>query len=104
MFDNSIIKKSGQMWKLQLSFILIVIGGISLLFGIKMTNTQPDSISISLVFGGIIVSLASLIFGIVSVRCPICKAPWLWLGISGKSSGEWLSWLLSRTECPKCNK
>jgi len=104
MFDNSIIKKTGQMWKLNLAFMLTILGAASLFYGINIADAQPDSLAVSLVLCGIIVALASLIFGIVSIRCPNCKTPWLWQGISGKSSNQWLIWLLSRTECPKCKK
>ena len=102
MFDNSIVKKTGQMWKLKLAFLLLLIGGASLFYGLRIMTTKPDALVASLIFGGIVVGIASLIFGCLSVRCPNCKAPWLWQGISGQSSGNWLIWLMSRAECPKC--
>lgn len=102
MFDNSIIKKTGQMWKLYLSFILLLLGVASLFIGIKIAEIKSHSLAAFLVLGGLIVGLSSLIFGIVSVRCPNCKAPWLWQGMSGQSPGNWLIWLMSRTACPKC--
>jgi len=102
MFDNSIVKRTGQMWKLYLSFILLLLGSASIFGSIISAKTTSYSLMAILIFGGLIVSLSSLIFVIVSVRCPNCKAPWFWQGISGKSPGSWLLWLMSQTECPKC--
>ena len=102
MFDNSIVKKTRQMWKLNLSFILLLLGSASVFWGIRTAETKTNYLTVILIIGGLIISLSSLIFVIVSVRCPNCKAPWFWQGISGQSPSNWLIWLLARTECPKC--
>ena len=70
---------------------------------IGLANLENKELFISLVPIGIIVGVLSFIFGCSAIRCPKCNAPWVWLGVSGKSSSEWLHWLLSRSKCPKCN-
>jgi uncharacterized membrane-anchored protein len=104
MFDNSIIKKTRQMWKLKLGFSLTLLGAVALFGGIGILNKPPTAMNAILIIGGLVVGLSSFIFLIVAIRCPHCRAPWFWQGISGHSSSNWLAWLISRAECPKCKK
>lgn len=101
MFDHSIIKKSKQMWKLKLTFLLTIIGGLAFFYGMQMINkdVQPK-IVVPFMLGGFVLVLGSFIFASLSVRCPVCKNRWLWESISKKSSNDWLAWLLSYSMCP----
>jgi hypothetical protein len=103
MFNISIIKKTGQIWKLNVTFLSLMSGSGLLFYGVHIMDTKPYASVAPLVVGGLIIDLASVIFGCLSVRCPHCKARWLWQAVSSQSPGNWLSWLMSRTECPKCN-
>ena len=104
MFDNSIITKTKQMWKLKLTFLLAIVGGLALFYGIYMINKdgKPDVV-VPFMLGGIVLALGSLVFGSLSVRCPKCKTRWLWEAISKKSSNNWLAWLMAQPVCPSCN-
>jgi len=101
MFDESIIKKTKQWWKASLAFWGIILSAAMIFIG--LTNLENKEHFISLVLIGIFIGVLSFIFGCTAIRCPKCNAPWVWLGVSGKSSNEWLHWMLSRSECPKCN-
>lgn len=70
---------------------------------VGLGDLDNKGLVISLMPVGIIIGIISFVFGCFSIRCPICKAPWVWLGVSGKGSNKWLHWLLSRSKCPKCN-
>ena len=101
MFNDSIIKKSGQWWKAHIAFWGLVAGGGIMFIG--LANLDKKELAVSLALVGVILGLASFIYGCLSIRCPNCKARWIWLGVSGKSSNEWVHWLLSRSQCPECN-
>ena len=74
MFNNSIITKTKQIWKLKLTFLLTIIGGVALFCGIYMINKdmQPGVV-VPFMLGGIVLVFGSLVFGSLSVRCPKCK-------------------------------
>lgn len=38
----------------------------------------------------------------VSIRCPRCGLSLVWHGLTKKSAGAWLSWLLDVDTCPQC--
>lgn len=101
MFNESIIKKTKQWWKACLAFWGIILGSTMMFIG--LANLENKELFIRLVPIGIIVGVLSFIFACSAIRCPKCNATWVWLGVSGKSSSEWLHWLLSRSKCPKCN-
>ena len=101
MFDNSIIKKTGQWWKANIFFLGAIVGGAVMFIG--LANLEERKLAMTLVLSGIFIVLASFIFGCVLIRCPNCNAPWVWQGVSGKSDKEWLQWVLQQSKCPKCN-
>ncbi len=67
-----------------------------------LANLENKEIGLAYSLSGMGIGIVSFIFGCVFIRCPNCKAPWLWLGVSGKNTSEWLHWLLTHSECPKC--
>jgi hypothetical protein len=100
MYEESVIRKTGQWWKLILAFGGILAGGV-LMFGgqLMLASTQK---AIFPIIAGVFLGIASFIYGCFAIRCPNCGARWVWLGISGKSPGRWLDWLLNQSSCPKC--
>lgn len=104
MFDNSVVKKTGQIWKLIVLFSMLMVGSISLFCGIYLMKDLPQATAMTLVLGGIIVSFASLGLGVLTLRCPHCKSRWLWHAFSTQDHRDWLFWLMSKATCPKCNK
>lgn len=104
MFDNSILKKTKQMWKLNLTLALATISSLVLMYVINHMTEFNAEIGLTLVGITTTTPMLGLVFASLSIRCPSCKAKWFWMGISGQSSNAWLKWLLTRTECPKCSK
>ena len=100
MFNDSIIKTTGQWWKAVIAFWGITLGGTIMFIG--LANLESRALAMSLVLAGIFIGMISFIFGCVSIRCPRCNAPWVWQGVSEKSHTEWLQWLLNQPKCPKC--
>ena len=101
---SSIIKKSGQSWKMRVSFAGIIISG-ALMFGgsfIGGTNTQFDFYSLIPI--GALIGMLSFLFAILAIRCPNCKDKWFWRAVSKKDKNNWLIWLENQSNCPECNK
>jgi hypothetical protein len=102
MFDASVIKKTGQWWKAVVSFWVLMLGGAAMLWGLSNLSSSTPSYTSALAISGMILAALGFAYACLSIRCPVCGARWVWMGASGKSSVEWLSWLLSRSECPRC--
>ena len=102
MSGATLIRRTGQWWKLQVAFGMLLVGGASMFFGLRNLERQPWWIPAVLVLGGIVVVFGSLVFGCIAVRCPKCRAPWIWMAVKGQESGQWLQWLLSLSKCPRC--
>ena len=68
--------------------------------GLSMLTTEKTAILV--VLTGVFLGLSGFVYGCSAIRCPDCGARWLWLGVSGKSAGHWLPWLLNQSNCPKC--
>lgn len=96
MFDQSVIKKTGQSWKAWLSCVTVIGGGASTFYGLSYGSLLfPVLIGIVLVGFG-------LVFACTAIRCPSCGARWVWLGFKGQNAMQWLPWLLNQAECPVC--
>jgi len=101
MFAHSVVTKSGQLWKLHVSFVLIVAGGISMFWGQSHIETYLGG---WLLTGGMATVFAAFAFACAGIRCPSCGAKWFWLAISAQPSNQWTHWLLSQPACPICKE
>jgi hypothetical protein len=102
LFDNSIIKKTNQWWKLMLAFGLMVAGGLLVGWLANVPDLGEVQSGFQLLLLGFLFTGAGLVFPCVAIRCPNCGARWFWQGISGKGANQWLAWLLGRSVCPTC--
>lgn len=96
MFDQSIIKKSGQWWKAMLSFVAIFVGGFMMFYGLSRGSFLLP------VFVGMFLGVLGFAFACITIRCSYCGSKWVWLAIKGQSSNQWLLWLFGLSECPIC--
>jgi hypothetical protein len=95
------IQESKQAWKLYTSFIGIFIAGGVMIYGIKQT-TAGTGTSVDLILFSLVAEIAIGVLAIASIRCPACKLKWVWYAVTKKEANEWVPWLLSFEECPRC--
>jgi hypothetical protein len=103
MFNASVIRKTGQWWKLVVSMAATVTGGIGMFVARQEMSASAAWLPLAMMLGGIGLCLGGLVFACVSIRCPRCRAHWFWAAVSRRASGEWLPWLLSHPTCPNCS-
>jgi hypothetical protein len=103
VFNNSVLKTTGQLWK-GLVFVLVALGGVVLLVsGIaNMQNPESAAIGFQLTMAGLITTLLGLVFVCTAIYCPKCRSRWVWHAIKEQDAGKWISWLLTRSKCPAC--
>jgi len=100
MGNTSLLRKSGQWWKLQISIIVIVIG-FALMFG-GLIHIHKSNISFLYTLFGILLGLGAFVFACVAIRCPSCGAYWFWDTVSKEKAGEWILLLLKADKCNVC--
>jgi len=101
--SNSIIFRTGQAWKYWPMLIGTVFGMASLMAAqwFKDSSVTPSFFYIASLWASIVLLAAGLIFPVLAIRCPRCKARWLWrLATTGESVDWWERF--NQTNCPKC--
>ncbi|HEV7243337.1 MAG TPA: hypothetical protein VGQ36_29195 [Thermoanaerobaculia bacterium] len=101
MFEQSVIKQTGQWAKALIALCGLIAGGAVTFVGISRLAASGRA-AFLMVVGGILLAVASSLLGIAGIYCPKCKARWVWTAISKRASNEWLAWLLNKPECPSC--
>ena len=102
MYPDSVIRKTGQGWKIQVGFWLMVAGGF-LMFAVELFIDSDEFYSLLSI--GLLMSFIGIVFLMSTVHCPKCKANWIWMAASKRGITEkWGKGLLMLTDCPECNK
>lgn len=100
MFNNSLIKKSGQMWKIYIFCMCIVSNGAFLIF--YLTNNNLNLYEIYFLLLSIILASLGMLYGILFIRCPYCGIHLPQYYIGKENVNRWLISLLSCKTCPVC--
>ncbi len=100
MVKNSFIKKSGQIWKINIMFIGIFIICVSLLFWFTNEEVNLDIIYFLLV--SILMGSLCMLFGILRIKCPYCGVHLPQYFLKNESFNDWLNSLLNCEICPVC--
>ena len=102
MYDQSYLKKSGQIWKFYLAAVVTLVGGALIWIGQSRLDAAGDS-ALVLMLVGAGMGVVGMVWSAVAVKCPKCGTRLLWRAVSEQSSGNWLTWLLHLDRCPSCN-
>lgn len=104
MVDNSVIKKTGQWWKLVSGFVGLLLGAAIMYYGIYLMRTlpQPPPNLLLLIFGGIALGFGAFGFQCIAIKCPDCGVRWFWATISTKGHKHFLIQALGHSVCPGC--
>ena len=107
MLDNSVLRTSGQWWKVLVFVFSLFVGVAAMmlathLLGDGPANQRRPGYVFWMLGGGSLLWILALIFGFAAIRCGACRARWLWLGATGKLSRDWINSLMDRPECPVC--
>jgi hypothetical protein len=103
LFNHSIIKATGQWWKVLLFGSVSLSGVILLFWGIsEMLGDASGAHGPVLAIVGLLSGLFGFFLGLTTIYCPMCRTRWVWLAIKEKDVDQWGRWLLSQSECPTC--
>lgn len=92
-----------QRWKLWLLGTMAAFAAFLLFWSDQFASFLNTPIAPSLVtLSGTVLAAITLVAGVLSLRCPSCRLSLLWYGVSKKSIGSWLGWVLDIERCPRC--
>ena len=103
IFEHSIIRTTGQIWKVRvwslgtlvsIAFVLVAF----LVFAFSRNNVWFVAASAL----GIILAISSYVFALISIKCPSCEMRWVFQGIFRIREMNWYDWLAAQSVCPNC--
>ncbi|RPI74943.1 MAG: hypothetical protein EHM45_16460 [Desulfobacteraceae bacterium] len=107
MFEDSMIRKTGQWWKWRLGqgiqlagYFFWFISGVLYFFP---RDTADLQVLMTLI--GMLLVLSGMTFLWTSIKCPLCKSKWLWLEASKRDIFNFKKWgpsMPSSEICPEC--
>lgn len=95
---DSIVHRTGQMWKMRL--LLGVFPSGAIMVGDLLVGEPPWFVPVIVL--AVALSGASVVGPLWSLKCPRCRVRWFWLAVNKKLSVNWSRWLFSQKSCPMC--
>src|SRR3989337_2744740 len=100
MFNNSVIRRTGQLWKGTLFCTLFLLGVFTMFAGLVTLGGGEQIASFVLVIAGMTLAIISTVIALTTIRCPKCGVRWFWLAVKSQRAGTWLIWIMCQTRCP----
>ena len=91
MFEDSVIRRTGQWWKL-------VAGVVALIAGSTVPMVEASGISWTT---GTVVAIVGYAFVLASISCPECGQRWFWRALL---YSEIYGPLFKKPACPNCER
>lgn len=89
MFQSSVVTRTGQLWKLALACLAMLVGSVAPIWpasGLTWTT-------------GTVLAVVGFFAGSLAIRCPACGNRWFWEALLRP---EKYGPLLSQSSCPAC--
>lgn len=102
MSSESFLKLTNQSWKVSVSLMLGLISLVSFIVGFYNLD-RFDDLFMKYVFVGTITAFMSLIWLLLTIRCPNCKKSVSWLVVKKSDVSVWFVGIIGMSECPNCH-
>jgi hypothetical protein len=103
LFASSVIRRTGQWWKVAAAFWAIILGsGLVWYHAAQIGMNAPERLPVIAMLGCTLILIGFLIAW-MAVRCQSCGARWIWIGMTDQDAGNWVNWL-AQSKCPQCHK
>lgn len=102
MYEHSLLRATGQMWKLYVATALVVPGAVIFVVGAitslsHLLDVQFPKVAVL----GLFIGFLGAAFASVTIRCPACGAHWYWSIVKTQERG-WVQKLIARAAGPHC--
>lgn len=99
----SLLKQSGQMWKIYLFVVMLVAGSLATMAQTFLTGTLGKELVTQIAIGGIGLIIGSFIWAVQAITCPKCHLKLFSHAFRNQGFFSWFAWLLQLEACPKCS-
>lgn len=103
-FEKSILRCSGQLWKLWAMYVLsslsVIILSAAIFFGEHIASDVENYLGVT----GIALLILAFVFPWFSIRCPACGSRWFVRAVMKENSRQGITWMRGITCCPDCHK
>jgi hypothetical protein len=99
MFRDSIVQRSGQLWKLTAGLLSLCVGFVIMVAGLRALRGAHG---LTLTFVGLGIGITAFVATCASIRCRACGMKWFWVAIRTQEQSQWLNWLRTQRVCPQC--
>jgi hypothetical protein len=98
----SLLAATGRSGLLARCVAVAIVGLIAVAVSPVLMSHELLGWGVGVLGAGAVVVVVSVVYALKRAACPQCKMLWLPYALGEKSTGEWLSWLTTFTECPEC--
>jgi hypothetical protein len=103
LLKDSMIARSGQSVKALLALALVLVGGLGTFAASFLGQYVPGYAHVIIALIAMCILFGGAAYGALAIRCPGCKARWIWQSVSKESANSWLMALMTHRSCPVCN-
>jgi hypothetical protein len=91
MLKKSVITRSGQLWKLVIAILALLVGSFAPLYPVTSISWTA----------GTVIAIIGYLFGMLAIRCKACGKMWFWE--AAKDAGLYGP-LFKQSACPNCGQ
>jgi hypothetical protein len=91
MLKKSVITRSGQLWKLVIAILALLVGSFAPLYPVTSISWTA----------GMVIAIIGYLFGVLAIRCKDCGKMWFWE--AAKDAGLYGP-LFKQSACPNCGQ
>ena len=102
MLQACVIRRTGQSKKAILAFTGLVLGAAMSFFASAFPHRVHSGVGTIFNVVGLTVALSCFLFACRAIRCPACRAKWVWDAMRQHAANRWLYALLGARVCPVC--
>lgn len=99
----SLLKQSGQMWKIHLFLGMLVTGSLATMAQTFLTGSLGRELTTQIAVGGVGLIIGSFIWAVQAIICPKCQLKLFVHAFRNQGFFSWFAWLLQLEVCPKCS-
>ena len=102
MFNACVIVRTGQGRKAALAFTGLIVGAALSFFASAFPHSGRSTLRVIFDLFGITLAMGCFFFACRAIRCPACRARWVWDAMRRHSASRWMYALLEARVCPGC--
>lgn len=98
----SLLRQSGQVWKVTLFMAMLVLGCLATLLQGFFYEPLGRELAMQIAWGGVGLIIAGIIWAVQAITCPKCRLKLFVHAFRTQGFFTWFAWVLQAEVCPRC--